>query len=102
MQGLRGAAHSLALLNRTRSLLPSLTAWHVNNTACLNQNPVISAFLQSQSRTITQQPLQSGNERVVVLGTGWAAMRLAKDLDTTRYDLTVNDRAVPNRMMSAS
>eukprot|EP00891_Asterochloris_glomerata_P000602 jgi/Astpho2/602/fgenesh1_pg.00013_%23_29_t len=34
-------------------------------------------------------PLSTGNPRVVVLGTGWAAARLAHDLDTRKYDLTV-------------
>ena len=40
-------------------------------------------------RGITQMPLSTGNPRVVVLGTGWAAARLAHDLDTRKYDLTV-------------
>ncbi len=56
-------------------------------------------FIQSASsmhaiRGITQMPLSTGNPRVVVLGTGWAAARLAHDLDTRKYDLTVSPSAV--------
>ena len=33
--------------------------------------------------------LESKRERVVVLGTGWGAAAFVKDIDTSRYDVTV-------------
>ena len=32
---------------------------------------------------------ESGRKRVVVLGSGWAAYRIMRDLDIDKYDLTV-------------
>ena len=34
-------------------------------------------------------PLRTGRPRLVVLGTGWAAARLLRDIDPKLYDLTV-------------
>lgn len=34
-------------------------------------------------------PLQTGRPRLVVLGTGWAAARLCRDIDPKLYDITV-------------
>jgi hypothetical protein len=34
-------------------------------------------------------PLDTGRPRLVVLGTGWAAARLCRDIDPHLYDLTV-------------
>ena len=34
-------------------------------------------------------PLRTGRPRLVVLGTGWAAARLVRDVDPKLYDLTV-------------
>lgn len=34
-------------------------------------------------------PLRTGRPRLVVLGTGWAAARLARDIDPRLYDITV-------------
>ena len=34
-------------------------------------------------------PLTTGRRRLVVLGTGWAACRLLRDIDPRKYDLTV-------------
>lgn len=34
-------------------------------------------------------PLHTGRPRLVVLGTGWAAARLLRDIDPKSYDLTV-------------
>ncbi len=35
-------------------------------------------------------PLRTGRARLVVLGTGWAAARLLRDIDPKVYDLTVS------------
>jgi len=35
-------------------------------------------------------PLQTGRPRLVVLGTGWAAARLCRDIDPKLYDITVS------------
>ncbi len=44
----------------------------------------------SQARFVqTGLPLDTGRPRLVVLGTGWAAARLARDIDTRLYDLTI-------------
>lgn len=37
----------------------------------------------------TGLPLDTGRPRLVILGTGWAAARLARDIDPRLYDLTV-------------
>lgn len=34
-------------------------------------------------------PLFTDRDRLVILGTGWAAARVAMDIDPKRYDLTV-------------
>lgn len=39
-------------------------------------------------------PLDTGRPRLVVLGTGWAAARLCRDIDPKLYDITV--RTVSN------
>jgi hypothetical protein len=45
-------------------------------------------------------PLRTGRPRLVVLGTGWAAARLARDIDPKQYDLTVSDGMDPSFTMS--
>ncbi len=40
-------------------------------------------------------PLRTGRPRLVVLGTGWAAARLLRDIDPKLYDLTVSRMATP-------
>lgn len=35
-------------------------------------------------------PLDTGRQRLVVLGTGWAAARLLRDIDPHYYDITVS------------
>lgn len=35
-------------------------------------------------------PLDTGRPRLVVLGTGWAAARLCRDIDPKLYDITVS------------
>lgn len=38
----------------------------------------------------TKMPLKTGKKRLVILGTGWAGARLAKDIDCiNKYDLTI-------------
>ncbi|GIL54148.1 hypothetical protein Vafri_9702 [Volvox africanus] len=39
--------------------------------------------------TADQLPLRTGRPRLVILGTGWAAARLAHDIDPKLYDITV-------------
>jgi NADH:ubiquinone reductase (non-electrogenic) len=39
-------------------------------------------------------PLRTGRPRLVVLGTGWAAARLVRDIDPKLYDITVS--YIPN------
>lgn len=51
-----------------------------------------SPFSWNQSRLVqTGLPLDTGRPRLVILGTGWAAARLARDIDTGLYDLTVRN-----------
>jgi len=51
-----------------------------------------SPFSGNQSRLVqTGLPLDTGRPRLVILGTGWAAARLARDIDTSLYDLTVRN-----------
>ncbi|GAX77754.1 hypothetical protein CEUSTIGMA_g5197.t1 [Chlamydomonas eustigma] len=50
------------------------------------------AGLVSPARSFSAESfpaVQSGRPRLVVLGTGWAAARLLKDVDPKKYDLTV-------------
>lgn len=48
-----------------------------------------------------QIPLDTGRKRVVALGTGWGCSRLARDLNTRLYDLTVRDH-VPGATPAAA
>jgi hypothetical protein len=61
-----------------------------------------SCSFSTSSRTLAQAhgervlytpetlPLQTGRPRLVVLGTGWAAARLCRDIDPKLYDITVS------------
>ena len=92
MQAMRGAGRIFSLLDSSlscRSTLSSLTGWHASSAACTGPGSTHLNFLQNQLRTITQQPTNAGNQRVVILGTGWAAGRLLRDIDTKFYDVTV-------------
>lgn len=46
-------------------------------------------------------PLQTGRPRLVVLGTGWAAARLCRDIDPKLYDITVSPQ-VPEHTSGAA
>ena len=90
MQTVRGLFKALATL-QTRSnpvsQLPELTRWHAESV--LEPLSRQSALRGSQSRSYASVPLSTEKERVVILGTGWAAARLTKDINCNYHDITV-------------
>ena len=54
----------------------------------------LAAQAQASKKTASsdQLPLKTGRQRLVVLGSGWAAARLLHDIDPNLYDLTVRGR----------
>ncbi|KAF6256151.1 pyridine nucleotide-disulfide oxidoreductase-domain-containing protein, partial [Scenedesmus sp. NREL 46B-D3] len=53
--------------------------------------PVLSRGVHTDKTVYTPEslPLDTGRQRLVVLGTGWAAARLLRDIDPRLYDITV-------------
>ena len=90
MQALRGFARAAAAAGRQSvsvSQLPALPRWHAE----LGSRPLMRHpdLLAGQQTCFASMPLSTGKQRVVVLGTGWAAGRLTKDLNCNDYDITV-------------
>ena len=90
MQALRGFARAAATAGRQSgsvTQLPALPQWHAE----LVSRPFMRQpnLLPSQQTCFASMPLATEKERVVVLGTGWAAGRLTKDLNCNHYDITV-------------
>lgn len=48
-----------------------------------------SAFRAPGEPSAATLPLTTGRERLVILGAGWGAARLMKDIDAKKYDITV-------------
>lgn len=40
-------------------------------------------------KTVPESPVTTGRQRLVILGSGWAAGRLLRDIDSHLYDYTV-------------
>ena len=40
-------------------------------------------------KTVPENPVTTGRQRLVILGSGWAAGRLLRDIDSRLYDFTV-------------
>ena len=40
-------------------------------------------------KTVPESPVTTGRQRLVILGSGWAAGRLLRDIDSSLYDYTV-------------
>jgi hypothetical protein len=51
--------------------------------------------LATSAQTSDTVPLRTGRPRLVLLGTGWAAARLIRDVDPKLFDLTVGAKALP-------
>lgn len=90
MQMFRGLTKALATL-QTRpspvSQLPELTRWHAESV--LEALSRMSALRSTQLRSYASMPLSTEKERLVILGTGWAAARLTKDINCNYHDITV-------------
>lgn len=57
---------------------------------CWNQaQPPSLLSLRKYAAQIDELPLVTERQRLVILGTGWAAARLAMEINTSEYDLTV-------------
>ena len=50
----------------------------------------LAAAPLEQAFSAASIPLRTGRPRLLVLGTGWAAARLLRDIDPKLYDLTVS------------
>ena len=85
MQTFRGVAGSLAKTVGRQSC-------SVSQLPALVSHPLVGQFtlLHEQQRCFASMPLSTEKQRVVVLGTGWAAGRLTKDLNCNHYDITVD------------
>ena len=63
--------------------LPSVTgAFWPTPSSCLGAVRLLSTGY-------SDLPLETGRKRLVILGSGWAAARLAKDISARLYDITV-------------
>ena len=70
------------------SHLPELTRWHAESvTRSVSRQ---SALVCGQYRPYASASTATEKERVVILGTGWAAARLARDLNCNYHDITVS------------
>ena len=91
MQALRALNRTLALVEKrgcSVSQLPELTRWHagfISNFAARNSINAGSA----PHRQFAAMPFSTGKQRLVILGTGWAAARLTMDIDCNHFDITV-------------
>ena len=56
------------------------------------QAPAQTSELAVTKRVTLDVPLSTGRSRVCVLGTGWAAARLLRDLDSKLFDFVVRLR----------
>ena len=73
------AAHNAASLRQRVQLVPQPLQRQAPGLACCRGFAAIAEEL----------PLTTERERVIVLGTGWAAARLVTDLNPKLYDFTV-------------
>lgn len=76
-----------------RSCIRGLQRLHLtaDSTACTvgARHSLATAHGERVLYTPETLPLQTGHPRLVVLGTGWAAARLCRDIDPKLYDITV-------------
>lgn len=90
MQTFRGLTKALTALQKRSnpvSHLPELTRWHAESV--LEALSRQSALRGNHFRSYASVPLSTQKERVVILGTGWAAARLTKDINCNYHDITV-------------
>ena len=91
MQALRVLQRSLTVIEKRAcsvSQLPELKRWQADFVSNLTAREATNAGSVT-SRTFSAMPLSTEKERVVILGTGWAAARLTMDLDCKHFDVTV-------------
>ncbi len=86
-RGLTKAFTTLQTRSNPVSQLPELTRWHADSV--LEALTRQSALRGNQSRSYASVPLSTEKDRVVILGTGWAAARLTKDINCNYHDITV-------------
>lgn len=80
-------------------LVHDLSIWFDQLRPCLRaaSNAAKHATPQSSELTVTKRvtldvPLSTGRARLCVLGTGWAAARLLRDIDSKLFDFVVRLR----------
>ncbi|KAL3148596.1 hypothetical protein ABBQ38_014024 [Trebouxia sp. C0009 RCD-2024] len=66
--------------------LPKLTKWHADFTS---YSSAPQHALSIPVRAFSSIPLSTGKQHLVILGTGWAAARLFRDIDCNYFDITV-------------
>ena len=92
MHFLQKLAQHLTALERRAYNGPQLTAlsrWHAESVANSGIRDT-SQTRPGQARCYAAISNAAEKERVVVLGTGWAAARLAMDLNCNQFDITVS------------
>ena len=91
MQTSKALTRALATLQSKAnpvSHLTELTKWHAESvTGSLSRQ---SALACGQYRPYASASTATEKERVVILGTGWAAARLTRDLNCNYHDITVS------------
>lgn len=83
-------AACLHSLERTQSQACQLTFPKLSfaqATSQQNERPAVSPPVATPERI----PLNTGRRRLVILGSGWAAARLAHDINAKQYDMTVSN-----------
>ena len=92
MQAIRGLLKRLIAVEKRAcyaSQLPELSSWHAKSVATSSIRNAAHAGA-GLPRSFAAMPLSTEKERVVILGTGWAAARLTKDINCNYFDITVS------------
>jgi len=77
----------LLLSNPTASFSPSRLSVSAPSTGSSRRHMVVAPFME-QCTYVDRTP-ETTKEKVVVLGSGWAAVKFLQNVDTARYDVTV-------------
>ena len=62
---------------------------NISNAQSKNKNTVMFLCPRQNVRWMSNAVSAARKEKVVVLGVGWGGFRLAKDLDKSKFDVTI-------------
>lgn len=92
MQSFRALNRTLLAFSKAacyQTQLPKLTKWHAD---FVSYSSASQHALSIPVRAFSSIPLSTGKQHLVILGTGWAAARLFRDIDCNYFDVTVRFR----------